>query len=216
MRVGKTEKCGNSQRSPVHHHHIHHHHHHPPHPNQNSIIAREVWSTLPIWSKSRSCSDRYTWWRGLEWTIIVLKWHLHRCHHPPPHHHHHHHQKPEKVDLIQPRTLDGKALNGRLFCGIYLHHYHHPLIPILIPEPDQILPTWERWKNKENLHLCHHPHLSLDLLCPRDLSCQTRDRSFQTRDRSCQTRPTEGWTNFEYLDYHHPHLCPKTWPILSN
>ena len=43
-------------------------------------------------------------------------------------------------------------------------------------------------KNKENLHLCHHPHLSLDLLCPRDLSCQTRGRSFQTRDRFCQTR----------------------------
>ena len=74
-----------------------------------------------------------------------------------------------------------------LLSGIDLHHYHHPLIPILIPEPDQILPTWERWKNKENLHLCHHPHLSLDLLCPRDLSCQTRDRSFQTRDGSCQS-----------------------------
>ena len=150
---GEGWKFGNSQRSPVHHHHIHnqhhhyychHHHHHPPHPNQNPIIAREVCSTTgPIWSKSRSCSDRYTWWRGLQWTIIVLKWHLHRCHHPHPHHHHHH-QKPEKVDFIPYTWWQGFEWTIILLSGIYLHHYHHSLIPILTPAPDHTLPTWER------------------------------------------------------------------------
>lgn len=108
-----------------------------------------------------------------------------------------------------------------LLSGIYLHHYHHPLIPILIPEPDQILLTWERWKTRRIFTFATILISVLIFFVLGTYLVKLGTDLFKlgtdlVKVWQCQTMPTEGWTNFGYLHYHHPHLCPKTWPILSN